>query len=88
MGGHMGADRVTISNLEIIDIDPAKNLLYIKGAIPGSRNSLVEISAPGVMKLQDKEIKNEPQSNTASKDSDSVQTEEKQAEIAAKENKQ
>jgi large subunit ribosomal protein L3 len=88
MGGHMGVDRVTVSNLEIIDIDPVKNLLYIKGAIPGSRNGLVEISAPGVMKLQDKEIKNEPQTSAASKDSDSVQKEEKPAEIAAKENKQ
>lgn len=51
MGGRMGSEQVTISNLEIIDIDPVKNLLYIKGAIPGSRNSLVEVMAPGEMKL-------------------------------------
>ena len=51
MGGRMGSEQVTISNLEIIDVDPAKNLLYIKGAIPGSRNGLVEIMTPGEMKL-------------------------------------
>ncbi|OGY41379.1 MAG: 50S ribosomal protein L3 [Candidatus Buchananbacteria bacterium RBG_13_36_9] len=87
MGGHMGADRVTISNLEIIDIDPAKNLLYIKGAIPGSRNGLVEISAPGVMKLEMKETKKDEQSKVASQNLDLAQKEEKIDEPAAVENK-
>jgi large subunit ribosomal protein L3 len=52
MGGRMGGNQVSIKNLEIIDLEPEKNLLYIKGAIPGSRNNLVEIYAPGEMKLE------------------------------------
>jgi len=52
MGGRMGGNQVSIKNLEIIDLEPEKNLIYIKGAIPGSRNSLLEIYAPGEMKLE------------------------------------
>ena len=43
MPGRMGSARVTVKNLEIIKIDTDKNLLYIKGALPGTRGSLVEI---------------------------------------------
>ena len=45
MPGHMGTDQVTVKNLEIVDVDAANNLLYIKGALPGAHNSLVEIAA-------------------------------------------
>ena len=57
MGGHMGAQRVTVKNLEIIAVDPEKNELFIKGAVPGARGSLlfistqegkIEIEAPAV----------------------------------------
>ena len=47
MGGRMGGDTVTVKNLELIEVDLANNILYIKGAVPGARGSLVEISAPG-----------------------------------------
>ena len=47
MGGRMGTDTVTVKNLELIEIDTVKNLLYIKGAVPGYRNSLVTIWADG-----------------------------------------
>lgn len=47
MAGRMGGDQVTVANLEIIEIDLDKNLLYIKGAIPGAYNNLVEIIAAG-----------------------------------------
>ena len=43
MPGRMGNERVTIKNLEIVDIDKEKNLLVIKGGIPGKRGGLVEI---------------------------------------------
>jgi len=43
MAGRMGGQRVTVKNLQIIKIDKENNLLAIKGAIPGSRGSLVEI---------------------------------------------
>ncbi|EAR53197.1 50S ribosomal protein L3 [Photobacterium angustum] len=36
MAGHMGAERVTTQNLEIVRVDAERNLLLIKGAVPGS----------------------------------------------------
>jgi large subunit ribosomal protein L3 len=43
MAGHMGHERVTISNLEVVAADPARNLLLLKGAVPGMTNGLVLI---------------------------------------------
>lgn len=43
MAGRMGGKRVTIKNLEIVEIDKENNLLAIKGAIPGSRGTLLKI---------------------------------------------
>jgi large subunit ribosomal protein L3 len=43
MAGHLGNERVTVSNLVIHEADPARNLLLIKGAVPGARNSLLLI---------------------------------------------
>lgn len=43
MAGRMGNERVTVQNLEIIRVDPDKNLILIKGAIPGPRKGLVSI---------------------------------------------
>jgi large subunit ribosomal protein L3 len=42
--GHMGAVRVTVSKLKIIDVKPEQNLLIIKGAIPGPNGNIVEIT--------------------------------------------
>lgn len=53
MAGHMGVDTVTVKNLEVIDIDTEKNLLYVKGAVPGSHNALVKIVASGDLTLSD-----------------------------------
>ena len=36
MAGHMGAERVTTQNLEVVRVDAEKNLLLIKGAVPGA----------------------------------------------------
>jgi large subunit ribosomal protein L3 len=41
MPGHYGVDRVTVKNLKVVKIDVEKNLIMIKGAVPGHRNSLV-----------------------------------------------
>lgn len=43
MGGRMGNERVTIQNLEIVRIDAEKNLILIKGAIPGPKKGIVTI---------------------------------------------
>ena len=47
MGGHMGNRRITVKGLEIIEIDAERNLLMIKGGIPGATNSLVHIRRAG-----------------------------------------
>lgn len=44
MPGHMGDNRVTVQNLRVMQVDLENNLLLIKGAIPGSRNSYVTIN--------------------------------------------
>jgi len=43
MAGHLGFDNVTVRNLTVMEIDSEKNLLIVKGLIPGPINGLVEI---------------------------------------------
>lgn len=43
MPGHMGGKKVTTQNLEIVRVDAEKNLLLVKGAVPGPKKSLVTI---------------------------------------------
>jgi large subunit ribosomal protein L3 len=43
MPGRMGGKTVTIRNLEIIEVDPENNLLFIKGSVPGPRKSILKI---------------------------------------------
>ena len=43
MAGRMGGDRITVKNLEVVEIDKENNLIAIKGAIPGRRGMLVMI---------------------------------------------
>ena len=43
MPGHMGSEKVTVKNLEIVDIRADQNLLLIKGAVPGSIGTLIAI---------------------------------------------
>lgn len=45
MGGRMGGERVTISNLKVVRVIPESNTLYLRGAVPGARGTLLEISA-------------------------------------------
>ena len=42
--GQMGNVRKTIKNIEVIKVDPERNLLFLKGGVPGSRNSFVLIT--------------------------------------------
>lgn len=41
--GHMGTDRVTVKNLEVVRIDPEENLLMVKGAVPGPNGGYLVI---------------------------------------------
>jgi len=56
MPGHMGVDRVTVRNLQVIGVDEEQNLLMLKGAIPGHPEGLIvvrpAIKAPKVAKAE------------------------------------
>jgi len=43
MAGHMGHEQVTVSNLEVVAADAERNLLLIKGAVPGENRGLLLI---------------------------------------------
>ncbi len=41
--GHMGAEKVTVQNLEVVKVDAENNLIAVKGAIPGPKNGIITI---------------------------------------------
>ena len=41
--GRMGFSRVTVKNLKVVDVRPEMDIIIVKGSVPGSPNSLVEI---------------------------------------------
>ncbi|MFH1559877.1 MAG: 50S ribosomal protein L3 [Chloroflexota bacterium] len=43
MAGHMGYRRVTATNLKVVQVDQERNLLLVKGAVPGARNGMLMI---------------------------------------------
>jgi large subunit ribosomal protein L3 len=43
MAGQMGNDRVTILNLEVVESDPERGILLLRGAVPGPRGGLVMV---------------------------------------------
>ena len=43
MGGHYGVDRVTVQNLEVVSVDAERDLLLVKGAVPGANEGLLVI---------------------------------------------
>jgi large subunit ribosomal protein L3 len=43
MPGHMGMERVTVQNLDVVRVDGERNLLLVKGAVPGPRGGLVAV---------------------------------------------
>jgi len=43
MPGHMGSERITVKNLEIVDVKAGQNLLLIRGAVPGAKGTFLEI---------------------------------------------
>lgn len=47
MAGQMGNERVTVKGLQIVQSNPERNLLLIKGAVPGARNGLILIEKAG-----------------------------------------
>jgi large subunit ribosomal protein L3 len=43
MAGHMGDERVTVQNITVVDVMPEKNIILLKGAVPGGANTIIEI---------------------------------------------
>jgi large subunit ribosomal protein L3 len=41
--GRMGGKRITVKNLQIVEVDEAENLIYLKGAVPGPRNGFIAL---------------------------------------------
>ncbi len=59
MGGRMGNERVTVQNLSIISIDLEKNILYIKGAVPGATGGLLMIKGRGDLNVDTVSVQEE-----------------------------
>ncbi len=55
MPGHMGSKRVTVKNLKIVGVDADKDVMYVKGAVPGARNGLILIQGKGEIKIAGKD---------------------------------
>jgi large subunit ribosomal protein L3 len=47
MAGRMGNDRVTVKKMTVIRADAERNLLLVKGPVPGARNALVVVRKAG-----------------------------------------
>ncbi len=45
MAGHMGHERVTVQNLQVVLVDPERNLLAVRGAVPGAKGGLVTVKS-------------------------------------------
>lgn len=69
MGGRMGGNRVTTTNLEIIEVDIENNIILISGAVPGARNGLILIKGEGELKVVESEkLKVESEKKVEDKD--------------------
>lgn len=42
--GHMGCERITVQNLQVVKVDPENNIILVKGQVPGPRNGLVYLT--------------------------------------------
>ncbi|MBI2888351.1 MAG: 50S ribosomal protein L3 [Candidatus Liptonbacteria bacterium] len=52
MAGHMGVDRVTVKNLVVAGVDKEKNILLLRGAVPGARGGFLEIEKIKAQKVE------------------------------------
>lgn len=80
MAGHMGASKLTVTGLEVIEVDVNNNLIFVKGAIPGPRSGVVILEKTGKVKgytpppppneekLAEKEEKAEAEAKEANKE--------------------
>jgi len=60
MSGHMGVDRVTTENLQVVSVDAERNLLLIRGAVPGTKGGTVVVRPSVKVKGQARRIRVAP----------------------------
>tara|TARA_B100000029_G_scaffold269807_1_gene265117 strand:+ start:267 stop:1028 length:762 start_codon:yes stop_codon:yes gene_type:complete len=67
MAGHMGDKKRTIQNLEIIKSDPKNNLIFVRGSVPGSKNSfvLIQTTSKNIKKMTITEKASKTKTETA-----------------------
>lgn len=75
MAGHMGAEAVSVKNLEVVGVDRANNLLLVKGAVPGPVGGLVTVTKLGRVKGYTPPPEEKPEENQ-----ENVSVEQKQEE--------
>ena len=54
MSGHWGNERVTVKNLTVAKVDAERNLLFIKGAIPGAKGNVVVVKTKRLKERSEK----------------------------------
>lgn len=74
MAGHMGAAKVSMKNLEVVGIDKEKNLLVVKGGIPGATDGLVMVTKLGRIKGYTPPPEEKPEEETVQKDSENSES--------------
>lgn len=50
MAGHMGAHQITVKNLQVVEVDAARNLIALRGAVPGANGGMIKIISTGKVK--------------------------------------
>jgi len=51
MPGHLGNTRVTMKNLTVVDINPERNIMFVKGCVPGAKNGLLYVKRVGELEI-------------------------------------
>lgn len=65
MGGRMGGEIVTVTNLKIVEVNPQNNEIFIKGALPGAKSNLLLLAGVGDLIIEVEEIKEQKSAETA-----------------------
>lgn len=77
--GRMGGDRVTMKNLEIIEVNPEEDVLLIKGAITGANGGLILLKGEGELKVEDySNIKEEEKNKNKEKEENKEEADKKE----------
>lgn len=96
MAGHMGAAQLTVTGLEVIEVDPNKNVIFVKGAVPGPKSGFVILEKTGKVKgytpppapNEEKQAEKEEKAETEAKEAKKESTEGSQVSEESNESKE